>query len=92
MNIDVLARMDDGAFDDAVMQAFKRRDDFPEWWRAVLHPDLIDDTEESLRRTLGRAEGQAADPSRYPQAAGFVLKIRRNALPEVMLARACMED
>jgi hypothetical protein len=92
VNIDLLVDMPDDEFADAVMQAFKRRDSFPEWWRAVLSPGVIDDTERVLVETLERAEVQARTPERYPQAASFALKIRRNALPELALARVVMGE
>lgn len=90
MNIDLLVDMPDEQFADTVMQAFKRREAFPDWWRAVLAPEVIDDTERVLEETAARAEDQAKTPDRYPQAANFALKIRRNALPEVALARVVM--
>lgn len=90
LNIDLLVDMPDEQFADTVMQAFKRRDEWPEWWRAVLAPEVIDDTERVLRETIARAEEQARSPERFPQAASFALKIRRNALPEVALARVVM--
>ena len=92
MNIDLLVDMPDEQFADTVMQAFKRRDAFPDWWRAVLAPEVIDDTERVLEETAVKAELQAQTPDRYPQAAAFALKIRRNALPEVALARVVMGE
>lgn len=48
MNIQDLVDMSDEDYAEAVSQAAKGRREFPEWWRLVLHPDLIDATEQTL--------------------------------------------
>ena len=92
MKLQVLIDMPEDEFKDAVMQAFKRRKDFPEWWGVVLTPELIDATEQVLRDVLEVVDGQAERPARYPQAASFALTLRRQALTELALARATHDE
>lgn len=87
MNIDELVNASDEDFEAMVLQAFKRRDTFPGWWRAVLRPEVIDDTERVIREALAVAEVQALEPDRYRWAEGFAKKLRSGALAEIRLAR-----
>lgn len=86
MDIDALIEMDDDKFKNVVLQAAKRRDQFPDWWRAVLHPDVIDATEQVLLDARDAADVQSLNPGRFPAAAGFARKVD-GFLAEVALAR-----
>lgn len=86
MNITALQAMSDEEFTRVVVQAAKRRTDFPDWWRVVLHPDLIDDTEDIIRAARADAVRQSENPQRYPHARGFVQKMD-GVLAEITLAR-----
>ena len=86
MNIDALRDLPDEEFEQVVLQAVKRRTDFPEWWRAVLHTDLIDDTEQAIRKAQDAAYAQSLTPERYPRALGFARKLD-GILAEITLAR-----
>lgn len=90
MDIQRLIEMDDVEFAQCVSQTVKRRADFPEWWRALLHPDVIDATQEEIERNIVVGERQARDPGRYPFAAGFVAKMR-GVLAEITMARVTGE-
>jgi len=92
VKLHILIDMPQEEFKDAVMQAFKQRKDFPEWWRVVLAPELIDATEQVITGVLETVETQAERPARYPQAASFALTLRRQALTELALARAAHEE
>lgn len=70
MDIDQLVHMDDGEFDQCVSQAIKRRGDFPRWWAACLHADVIDDTEEVVTGFVETGMRQAQDPVKYPVCEG----------------------
>lgn len=87
MNIQDLVDMSDEDYAEAVSQAAKGRRDFPEWWRLVLHPDLIDATEQALLDARSSAERQALTPERYPAAASFARKMG-GLLMEIRLTRA----
>lgn len=91
MNIDALIDMPDGQFTAVVLQAVKRRDAFPEWWRLVLSPEVIDDTERVIQEAMGAAAEQAKDPLRYPYAGGFAKKMQ-SVLAEITLARIVAGD
>lgn len=91
MNIQRLLDMDDDEYAEAVSQASKGRRDFPHWWRAVLHPDLIDETEAVLTEMRDSAARQALTPERYPAAANFEKKVR-GLLVEVALERSSREE
>lgn len=86
MDIRQLIDMDDEEFAQCVSQTMKRRSEFPDWWRALLHPDVIGDTEDVVRGFVEDGTRQAADPARYPHAAGFV-KNMRGVLAEITMAR-----
>lgn len=86
MNVQRLIDMDDDEFAEAVSQAAKSRRDFPAWWRAVLHPDVIDETEDVIREAKAAAERQALTPERYPHARGFARKMD-GLLAEITLER-----
>ena len=87
MNIQDLVDMSDEDYAEAVSQAAKGRREFPEWWRLVLHPDLIDATEQTLLDAKSSAERQALTPDRYPAARGFARKMG-GLLMEIRLTRA----
>ena len=91
MNVQALVDMPDDEFDQVVSQAIKGRRDFPEWFRLITHPDVIDDTEDSIRRAMAKAERQASDGDRFPHAAGFVSKMR-GVLAEVTPAKLTAGD
>lgn len=91
MDIQRLIDMDDAEFAEVVSQAAKARRDFPKWWAAVLHPDVIDATEDTLRDAMASAEQQALTPERYPAAANFVRKVR-GLLAEITLERIVREE
>lgn len=86
MDIQRLIDMGDEEFAQCVSQTVKRRGDFPDWWRALLHPDVIEDTQAEIERNIKVGERQAQDPGRYPYAAGFVAKMR-GVLAEITMAR-----
>ena len=86
MQLDQLLDMDDEDFERVVMQAVKRREDFPHWWRAVLVPELIDATEQVVKAARDAAEVQALTPGKYPYAAGFASKMA-SVLAEITLSR-----
>lgn len=90
MDIDQLVHMDDGEFEQCVSQAIKRRGDFPRWWAACLHADVIDDTEEVVNGFIETGTRQAQDPDKYPYAKGFVAKMR-GVRAEIRLQRITEE-
>ena len=81
-----LVDMPDDEFDQVVSQAIKGRRDFPEWFRLITHPDVIDDTEDSIRRAMAQAERPATAPDGTPPPAASVSKMR-GVLAEVILAK-----
>jgi hypothetical protein len=85
MDIQRLIDMDDDTFAHCVSQTMKRRSEFPDWWRALLHPDVIADTEEVVKGFLRDGLRQAEDPARYPRAAGFVENMR-GVLAEIAMS------
>lgn len=91
MNIDAFKAMDDDQFDQCVSQAVKKRDHEWKWWKALLHPDLIDDTEASIQSAIEHAEEQALNPERYPAAGGFARKMR-GVLAEITLEKLTRDD
>lgn len=70
MNIQMLVDLPDDEFEQCVSQAIKGRRDFPDWWRLLLHEDLIDATEGVIEGFLEVGLRQARDPERYPHARG----------------------
>ena len=86
MQLDQLLDMDDEDFERVVMQGVKRREDFPDWWRAGVVPELIDATEQAVKAARDAAEVQALTPGKYPYAARFASKMA-SVLAEITLAR-----
>ena len=84
--VDELIDMADDEFTEIVLAAAKRREHFPAWWRAVLRPEVIDETENVIRDAMADARRQAENPERFPQAAGFARKMQA-VLAEVRLAK-----
>lgn len=91
MNIQMLVDLPDDEFEQCVSQTLKRRRDFPEWWRALLHEDLIDATEGVVEGFLEDGLRQARDPERFPHARGFVAQMR-GVLAEITMTRASREE
>ena len=77
MQLDQLLDMDDEDFERVVMQAVKRREDFPHWWRAVLVPELIDATEQVVKAARDSAEVQALTPGSIRMRRGSRRRWRR---------------
>ena len=91
VNVQMLVDLPDHEFEQCVSQTIKRRRDFPEWWRLLLHEDLIDATEGVIEGFLEVGIRQARDPERYPRARGFVEQMR-GVLAEITMARASREE
>ncbi|MTE24859.1 hypothetical protein [Microbacterium sp. ZXX196] len=91
MDISRLQAMTDEEFKRCVSQAVKSRRDHPDWWRALLDPRVIDDTEDAVEEFIEKAELHAGDPERYPKAAWFADKMR-GVLAEIALERVVTGD
>lgn len=91
MNIQKLVDMDDAQFEHCVSQAIKGRRDFPHWYRAILHEDVIDDTQAVVEGFIEAGERQELDPERFPAARGFVRKMHA-VLAEITLERIAREE
>ncbi|WP_300345182.1 hypothetical protein [Nesterenkonia sp.] len=91
VNVQMLVDLPDDEFEQCVSQAIKGRRDFPDWWRLLLHEDLIDATEGVIEGFLEVGLRQARDPERYPHARGFAQKMR-GILAEITLERAVREE
>lgn len=91
MNIQKLIDMNDAQFEQCVSQAIKGRRDFPHWYRAVLHADVIDDTQGVVEGFVAAGLQQSEDPERYPAAVGFTRKMQA-VLAEIQLERIVREE
>lgn len=74
--IDWVLSLDDDEFRELVSQSLKARVREPEKWELLLDQAVIEDTLDALDWFIGKVELQAADPARYPRAAGFLERMR----------------